>query len=150
MQTAVENKKGISFEIPLIVLSIIKSNSKEGATAEMIAKGVPIKKHNVCGHIHTLRKDGHKINMHNGRYFLKKENINASSYSPKRERIDNDSIFNSIADKKLIAGINKINPEDIETYLDLLKKIIYYTKCAESMIATTQLMDAVRKESISL
>lgn len=129
-----------------LAYNMLVSRGKEGATPEEIANVSDTKRDNVCYQIHALRRDiGCKIEMVSGRYILKNRNLptygsNAITVS------DSDNILNKIGNKKLVMGIHKVRAEDQEAYLDLLRNIIYYTKCAESMLETTQLLDAVKKE----
>lgn len=154
-----DTKKGI-------VYNMLINRGKEGASVEELAVKAGLKKENVCYHIHVIRRDvGCKINMINGRYIIKNRNIptnESNNTSPSKESTfytmsaaykskditisDPDNILNKIGNKKLVMGIHSIRQEDLESYLDLLKNIIYYTKCAESMLETTQLLNEVRKE----
>lgn len=129
-----------------LIYNLLVSRGKEGATPEELSKCSGTKRKNVCYQIHAIRKSiGCKIEMVKDKYTLKSRNV--SSYGSNTVTVsETDHILDKIGNKKLIMGIHKIRPEDHESYLDLLKNIIYYTKCAENMIETTELLNAVRKE----
>jgi hypothetical protein len=106
--------------------------------------GVSIK--NICFHIHDLRNNGVKIKLNEGRYC-----IQAGSKHPlynkgtKELPLINETadIELILGDKRLLKGINKIQPADLPTYMDLLKKIIYYTRCALAMHETTSMLESL-------
>jgi biotin operon repressor len=136
-----------------LILEALLEAGKEGANVEYLAKMSGVNQKNVCFHVHSLRKiDGCKISMIEGRYILKNRPKKPSALQqfpsdvvpPEIEgRASIEELFSSISDRSLIAGINKINPEDRRSYLELLKKVIYYKKCALSMLETTNIINSI-------
>lgn len=136
------------------ILQYLIRCGKKGADCEELGKISDVSVKNVCFHIHALRrKDMHKITFKNGRYYIKGFDKNplynkgtkdlpvASSKAPGIGSIPD--LEKVIGDKRLIRDISKIRPEDLPTYMDYLKKILYYTKCALAMFDTYELLDTL-------
>lgn len=144
--TIAEEKKGGNKRDS--ISDIMKQNIKFGITADEIAEQCDISPKTVSYHIHGLRhKDGYTINLINGRYFINTKRSYIKSSSKNQDNIEpsNPSVTLEIElnDKELYQGIQMIRPCDINNYMDLLYKIIYYKGCAKSMINTNKVMKEV-------
>lgn len=128
------------------VLEHLIRSGDNGATPAELSKWSGVHVKNICFHIHDLRNSGNKIKLNEGRYC-----IQASSKHPRLNRgTKNLPVPNDIADielilgdKRLLKGIKKIQPADLPTYMDLLKKIIYYTNCALAMHNTIDMIESL-------
>lgn len=78
--------------------------------------------------------------MINGKYILNSRGVKTRKPTT-GVPTDTNLVDNLISDKILFSGINKISPADRAAYVDLLKKIIYYKKCAQSMLETTSILE---------
>ena len=128
------------------VLEYLIRSGENGAKPIELSKysGVSVK--NICFHIHDLRKSGNHIKLIEGRYC-----IQAGKKYPRYNKgtkdlpLTNDTadIELILGDKRLLKGIKKIQPADLPTYMDLLKKIIYYTNCALAMHNTIDMLESL-------
>lgn len=127
-----------------LVLQCLTAFEANGVSALEIAKHTGIMLKNICFHIYSLRRyNNYKILFKEGRYYLSSKsdhikNISKHLLAPTEEA---PNLFEALNDKRLVQGIEKINAEDRASYIDLLKKIIYYRKCALGMLDTTQLLE---------
>jgi biotin operon repressor len=130
------------------VLEYLLAQGTEGASASDITKHSGVAEQSICFQIHVLRKGGNKIIHQDGKYFLKKvqDSIYGKALRANVTSAANDpqaKLATALNDPKLLSGINKINPEDRTSYLDLLKKIIYYRRCALNMLETTEMLNNI-------
>jgi biotin operon repressor len=124
---------------------LLRAGAK-GATPKELSKCSGVKTTNVCSHIHSLRKEGDKIALHDGRYIIRANRKNPI-YDKGTESLPNSDIPVEVAellgDKRLIGSINKVAPADLPVYLEHLRKVIYYTKCALAVIETSALLETL-------
>jgi len=131
------------------ILEVLIRSGSDGASTSDISKYSGVSEKNIAGHIHSLRHtDGMKIQLVDGKYILKGEKKH-----PLRDKgVEALPESNSLAeleavlgDKRLIKGVSRIpRGTQLATYMDLIQKIIYYTKCALAMHET---IDALEKIS---
>lgn len=130
------------------ILEILVRAGSTGASTEDISKYSGVSEKNIAGHIHSLRHaDGKKIILEGGVYILKggkkhplyEKGIEALPVS------DNPVELEALlGDKRLLRGISRIpRGTQLATYLDLIQKIIYYTKCALAMHETVDALEAL-------
>lgn len=129
------------------ILEYLTRAGKEGASSEDLSKYAGTKSNGIGYHIHVLRKKGFKILLTEGRYFIKisrktpRYNIGTKELPPSTIPVD---ILNLLGDKRLVNDIHKLRKEELPTYMDFLKKIIFYTKCALSMHETHDMLDTIK------
>lgn len=128
------------------ILECLLRSGPNGATPIDLSKvsGVTIK--NICFHIHALRKDGYKIHLDGGRYIIRSSR-NHPSYNKGMKSLQVPEfpveVASLLGDKRILM-IEKIREEDLPTYIGLLKKIIYYTRCAIAMHDTTLFLENLK------
>lgn len=139
------------------ILQYLIRCGKNGADCEELGKVSGVSPKNVCFHIFALRrKDMHKITFKNGRYYIK-----GAANNPLYNKGTNDlpisgskgsdefktisDLESILGDKRLVRDIGKIRQEDLRTYMDYLKKILYYTQCALAMFDTYKLLDTLTR-----
>lgn len=131
------------------VLECLQRAGTEGASAEELAKHAGIEEKNIAYHIHALRnKDGKKIFLVEGKYCLKApKNNKSASYGKGLEDLpevtESTNFVSIIGNKRLSDGIDKVRPEDKAAYLDLLKKVVYYSKCALAMLEASEMINSI-------
>lgn len=130
-----------------------ESSSSGGCTPKELAQAAGIKEKNVCYHIFSLRhKDNMKIVLNKGKYILKSRSNNSSVIVRPRTDVksstkevnpinDNRSALEKeLNDKRLLNGLSVIQSEDMDSYLDLLKKMVFYRRCAIGLLETTEMI----------
>jgi len=142
----------ISLRTPLkkeLVYQCLENSGSKGATSTEISEYAGIETHSVCGHIHTLRKNpANNIKTINGTYILKKgkrNNTPTKSYEPSQASPNNPAqdLDKTIGIKVLLKGAERVLPEDLDGYMALVKKVIYYGKCAAAMIETNDVLENI-------
>lgn len=125
------------------VLECLLRSGPAGATPAELSKISGVLERNICFQIHTLRKDGYKIRLNDGKYIIR-ANRNHPSYDKGTKGLPTSEIpvemAGLIGDKRILM-LDKIRPEDLPTYVGLLKKIIYYSSCAIAMHNTTEFLE---------
>lgn len=102
---------------------------------------------NICFQIHALRKEGYKIVLENSRYIIKKgqghplygKNLPAGATSAVDE--SHAQLASALNDSRLLNGIKKIHEGDRATYLELLRKVVFYRRSALNMLETTEMFN---------
>ncbi len=128
------------------VLEFMTRAGKEGASIADLSKYSGIKTGGIAYHIHALRKMGHNITNRNGRYFVRANNKNPKYNTGTKNLPISDipvDVLTLLGDKRLINNIPKLRKEELPTYMDFLKKIIFYTKCALAMHETRDMLDTI-------
>ena len=140
-----------------LILKTLTENGSKGASVNDLENLHGIKKGTVCYHIHSLRnKDKMKIVNTNGRYYLKSKNVSIPEGKTSKvsfeseEKSETEKLFDIIKDRELIDGIKKVDPEDIDSYLDLVKKAAYFKQCALNLVNTSRIISGIKSESLSL
>jgi len=134
------------------ILEVIRAAGAAGSNPSDLAKVAAIKERSVCYHIHILRKEGHSILFKGGMYVLKgSKRVRPPESSPVSANVQNDAvdlkdIADTIGNKRLIQGINKIKNADKPAYVDLLRKIFYYTRCATAMLDTNVYFETLTED----
>lgn len=135
----------ISTKKEKILESLLRSGPS-GATPKELSKISGVNEKNICFHIHALRKDGYKIRLNEGSYIIR-ANRNHPSYDKGTKGLPNSEfpveIASLLGDKRILM-LEKIREEDLPTYIGLLKKIIYYTRCAIAMHDTTEFLENLK------
>ena len=128
-----------------ILQYLIKAGKRGGNPAE-ISKYSGVGSKNVCFHIHALRKEGHKITTKEGRYFVRANHRNPQYNSGTQDLPVSEipvTLLELLGDKRLVTDIHKLRREELPTYVDFLKKIIFYTKCALAMYETREMLETL-------
>jgi biotin operon repressor len=128
------------------VLEFMTRAGKDGASLADLSKYSGIKSGGIAYHIHALRKMGHNITNKNGRYFVRANNKNPKYNTGTKNLPISDipvDVLALLGDKRLINNIPKLRKEELPTYMDFLKKIIFYTKCALAMHETRDMLDTI-------
>lgn len=128
------------------VLETLIHYSETGATAAELAKYSGVEERNICYHIHTIRKNGNKIDLREGKYILKKLHGQTSVRNlpmtvTQAEFDPNAKLAAALNDNRLYKGIDKVSPEDKSTYMDLIKKVVYYRQCALNLLETAEMLN---------
>lgn len=128
------------------ILEYLVRAGKVGGDPSELSKYSGVESKNVCFHIHALRKDGHKIMTKEGRYFIRKNsrtpNYNIGTQDLPVSEIPVD-LIELLGNKKLVNDIHKLRREELPVYIDFLKKIIFYTKCALAMYETREMLETL-------
>jgi DNA-binding transcriptional ArsR family regulator len=135
------------------ILQLLIEKDKEGASAHELASLTGIKIGTISYHIHSLRKrEKLKIVNINGRYILKSKKVpfsdNFSSLKAPSENPELDKLLDILNDRELINGFKSISPEDMESYLNLIKNVAYYRQCALNLVNTSKIISGFKMESI--
>lgn len=128
------------------VLEFLTRAGKMGASLADLSKYSGIKTGGIGYHIHALRKMGHNISNKSGRYFVRANNKNPKYNTGTKNLPISDipvDVLALLGDKRLINNIPKLRKEELPTYMDFLKKIIFYTKCALAMHETRDMLDTI-------
>ena len=128
------------------ILECLLRSGPTGASPKELSKISGVVEKNICFHIHALRKDGYKIRLDDGKYIIR-ANRNHPSYDKGTKSLPISEfpveIASLLGDKRILM-IEKIREEDLPTYIGLLKKIIYYTRCAIAMHDTTEFLENLK------
>lgn len=128
------------------ILECLFRSGPSGATPKDLSRISGVMEKNVTFHIHSLRKDGYKIRLDDGKYIIR-ANRNHPSYDKGTKGLPVSEfpveIASLLGDKRILL-IEKIREEDLPTYIGLLKKIIYYTRCAIAMHDTTEFLENLK------
>lgn len=128
------------------ILECLLRSGPAGATPNELSKISGVAQKNVTFHIHALRTDGYKIRLNEGKYIIR-ANRNHPSYDKGTKGLPVSEfpveIASLLGDKRILM-IEKIREEDLPTYIGLLKKIIYYTRCAIAMHDTTEFLENLK------
>jgi biotin operon repressor len=131
------------------VLECLLKAGTGGTSTEEIAEYAGIDYKNVCSHIHSLRHTNfQKIENKGGLYFLTvpqksltpNKGINLTPVNQDNNPIDLDK---AIGIKTLLKGADNISLEDLPGYMSLVKKVIYYGKCAAAMLETNNVLESL-------
>lgn len=128
------------------LLEYLTRAGKEGGSPADLSKYSGIKPKGICYHIYALRKKGHSITNKGGRYFIRASNKNPKYNTGTKNLPVSDipvDVLTLLGDKRLINNIHKLRREELPTYMDFLKKIIFYTKCALAMHETHDMLDTI-------
>lgn len=129
------------------VLELLLREAPKRVSGIVLAKYAGVMPKNISPHIYALRHtDGHKIISERGYYSIKgnKKNKNygkgIDNLTPSHLSVEVASL---LGDKRLISDIHKLNPGELPTYMDFLKKIIFFTKCALAMYETDSMLETI-------
>lgn len=129
------------------IFKLLQENINKGVSKEKIASYANISEKTVSYHIHTLRANsGYNIICSNGYYILKsKKKYNRTQkkeFKPEKEQpSEEQKIEEALNDKELFLGIQLINQDYRQNYIDLLYKIIFYRKCAKALLDTNKILN---------
>lgn len=128
------------------ILEYLIRAGKAGGDPSELSKYSGVGSKNVCFHIHALRKEGHKILTKEGRYFIRKNSRNPN-YNIGTQDLPLSEIpvglMDLLGDKRLVNDIHKLRREELPVYIDFLRKIIFYTKCALAMYETREMLETL-------
>lgn len=128
------------------ILEYLIRAGKDGGDPSELSKYSGVGSKNVCFHIHALRKDGHNILTKEGRYIIRKNSRNPH-YNIGTQDLPGSEIpvdlIELLGDKRLVNDIHKLRREELPVYIDFLKKIIFYTKCALAMFETREMLETL-------
>jgi biotin operon repressor len=124
---------------------LLRAGAK-GASPRELSKCSGVMLKNICYHIHSLRKSGEKITLKEGKYIIRANRRNPLYDKGTGDLPDSDipvEVVELLGDKRLINSISKVHPEDLPVYMEHLRKVIYYTKCALAIIETNELLETL-------
>ena len=157
-------KKGTIKEI---LYSFLKSNTKEGVNIDEMSNISGQKRQNVFYVLNAFKKRHRlKIDRVNGKYFLRERTSkdpgtnNYKSYEKTKEKYQKtkdtvhkeyvtsriEQLAKEVGDPNIRKGIKFIGPDEMEDFLSLLKRSLYYKNCALKLIEANELINNVREE----
>jgi len=132
------------------VYKILEAAGSEGTDKRALAKDISVEYKNLVYHIHILRKQGCKIELHGDRYYLKGKGPQTLSFKqlfyPETVPDDSKPVPESDVPASLVTKLRALNAAQLDTYLDLFQKATFYEKCTKALLEVNQHINNIKKE----